>query len=136
MKLKRTHLYCIVNCVGRSVLNFEEPSSSRQSIEERLIEEYRNCSYSSDARAELDRIVQDKGCFSRPKSHTITYHSSFLHQLRWVLQRTFQNLMLNPQISVAQVNIHITYPRYRPRQVFLLSILLSEVHVRLQIFKT
>uniref|UniRef100_A0A3B4TXP9 ATP binding cassette subfamily G member 2 (JR blood group) n=1 Tax=Seriola dumerili TaxID=41447 RepID=A0A3B4TXP9_SERDU len=88
-------------------LDFEELSSSRQSIEERLIEEYRNCSYSSDTRAELGRIVQDKECISRPKSRTITYNSSFFHQLRWVLQRTFQNLMLNPQTSVAQLGVNI-----------------------------
>uniref|UniRef100_A0A8D3DLT9 Broad substrate specificity ATP-binding cassette transporter ABCG2 n=1 Tax=Scophthalmus maximus TaxID=52904 RepID=A0A8D3DLT9_SCOMX len=81
--------------------------SSRQSIEERLIEEYRNCSYSGDTRAELDRIVQDKECVLRPKSRTITYNSSFFHQLRWVLKRTFQNLMLNPQTSVAQLGVNI-----------------------------
>uniref|UniRef100_A0A667ZXQ8 Broad substrate specificity ATP-binding cassette transporter ABCG2 n=1 Tax=Myripristis murdjan TaxID=586833 RepID=A0A667ZXQ8_9TELE len=46
-------------------------------------------------------------CISRPKSRTITYNSSFFHQLRWVLKRTFQNLMLNPQTSVAQVGVNI-----------------------------
>lgn len=84
-------------------LVFEELSSSRHSIEERLVEEYKNSSYSSDTRAELDRIVQDKQCFSCSAPRTITYNSSFFHQLRWVLKRTFQNLMLNPQTSVAQV---------------------------------
>lgn len=88
--------------------DFEELSSSRQSIEERLVEEYKNSSYSSDTRAELDRIVQDKQCFSCSTSRTITYNSSFFHQLRWALKRTFQNLMLNPQTSVAQV-IHPHY---------------------------
>lgn len=93
-------------------LDFEELSSSRQSIEERLIEEYRNSSYSSDTRAELERIIQDKECISRPKSRIITYNSSFFHQLHWVLKRTFQNLMLNPQTSVAQVYILITLLKY------------------------
>ncbi|XP_028273746.1 ATP-binding cassette sub-family G member 2-like [Parambassis ranga] len=88
-------------------LDFEEISSSRQSIEERLVEEYRNSSYSSDTRAELEHIVQDKECISRPRSRTITYNSSFFHQLRWVLKRTFQNLMLNPQTSVAQLGVNI-----------------------------
>ncbi|GAA6233786.1 ATP-binding cassette sub-family G member 2-like [Lates japonicus] len=88
-------------------LDFEDLGSSRQSIEERLIEEYRNCSYSSDTRAELDRIVQDKDCTSHLNSRTITYNSSFLHQLQWVLKRTFQNLMLNPQTSVAQLGVNI-----------------------------
>ncbi|KAM9363915.1 broad substrate specificity ATP-binding cassette transporter ABCG2-like [Symphorus nematophorus] len=92
---------------GSEDLDFEELSSSRQSIEERLVEEYRNSSYSSDTRAELDRIVQEKECFSCSKSRTITYNNSFLHQLRWVLKRTFQNLMLNPQTSVAQLGVNI-----------------------------
>uniref|UniRef100_A0A3Q3VWS9 Broad substrate specificity ATP-binding cassette transporter ABCG2 n=1 Tax=Mola mola TaxID=94237 RepID=A0A3Q3VWS9_MOLML len=85
----------------------EYSSISRQSIEERLVEEYKNSSYSSDTRAELDRILQDKECFSCPKSRTITYNSSFFHQLRWVLKRTFQSLMLNPQASVAQLSVNI-----------------------------
>ncbi|XP_029360799.1 ATP-binding cassette sub-family G member 2-like [Echeneis naucrates] len=85
----------------------EELSSSRQSIEEHLIKEFKTSSYSSDARAELDRIIQDRGCVSRPRSCTITYNSSFFHQLHWVLQRTFQNLILNPQASVAQLGVHI-----------------------------
>lgn len=84
-------------------MDFEELGSSRQSIEERLVEEYKNSSYSSDARSELERIVQDKECFPCSKSRTITYNSSFFHQLHWVLKRTFQNLMLNPQTSVAEV---------------------------------
>ncbi|KAL3996597.1 un [Sarotherodon galilaeus] len=77
-------------------LDFEELSSSRQSIEERLVDEYRNSGYSSNTRAELERI-----------SRTITYNSSFFHQLRWVLHRTFQNLMLNPQTSVAQLGVNV-----------------------------
>lgn len=84
-------------------LDFEELGRSRQSIEERLVEEYKNSSYSSDTRLELERIIQDKECFPCSKSRTITYNSSFFHQLRWVLKRTFQNLMLNPQTSVAEV---------------------------------
>uniref|UniRef100_A0A3B4FVK5 ABC-type xenobiotic transporter n=1 Tax=Pundamilia nyererei TaxID=303518 RepID=A0A3B4FVK5_9CICH len=84
-----------------------ELSSSRQSIEERLVDEYRNSGYSSNTRAELERIVKDKRCGSLPKSRTITYNSSFFHQLRWVLHRTFQNLMLNPQTSVAQLGVNV-----------------------------
>ncbi|CAB1436408.1 unnamed protein product [Pleuronectes platessa] len=90
-----------------SDLEFEELSSSTQSIEKHLIEEYKNCSYASDTRAELERIVQDKEFILRPKARTITYNSSFFHQLRWVLKRTFQNLMLNPQTSVAQLGVNI-----------------------------
>ncbi|XP_047434836.1 broad substrate specificity ATP-binding cassette transporter ABCG2d [Mugil cephalus] len=92
---------------GSEDLDFEELSSSRQSIEERLVEEYKNSSYSGTTRAELERIVQDKEYISRPKSRTITYNTSFFHQLRWVLKRTFQNLMLNPQTSVAQLGVNV-----------------------------
>lgn len=103
--------HCIFLPCSWSELDFEDLSSSRQSIEGRLVQEYKNSSYSSDTRSELDRIVQDKECSSCSKSRTITYNSSFLHQLRWVLKRTFQNLMLNPQTSVAEV----VDPHYSPR---------------------
>ncbi|XP_040042075.2 broad substrate specificity ATP-binding cassette transporter ABCG2d [Gasterosteus aculeatus] len=92
---------------GSEDLDFEELISSRQSIQESLVEEYRNSSYSSDTRAELERIVQERKCFSYSPAHAITYNSSFCHQLRWVLKRTFQNLMLTPQTSVAQLGVNI-----------------------------
>ncbi|XP_075320543.1 broad substrate specificity ATP-binding cassette transporter ABCG2d isoform X3 [Odontesthes bonariensis] len=92
---------------GTEALDFVEDGSTRQSIEEHLVEEYRNSSYSSETQAELKRIAQNKECASRTKSCTITYTSSFFHQLRWVLQRTFQNLLLNPQTSVAQLGVNI-----------------------------
>lgn len=96
------YLYLIVFCSGAD-LDFEELSTSRHSIEERLVEEYKNSSYANNTREELDYILQEKECFPCTKSRIITYNSPFFHQLRWVLKRTFQNLMLNPQTSVAQV---------------------------------
>lgn len=84
--------------------DFEELNTSRRSIEERLVEEYKNSSYANNTRDELNHILQEKECFPCTKSRTITYNSPFFHQLRWVLKRTFQNLMLNPQTSVAQVS--------------------------------
>ncbi|KAK1886016.1 Broad substrate specificity ATP-binding cassette transporter ABCG2 [Dissostichus eleginoides] len=92
---------------GSEDVEFEEQSGSRQSIEERLVDEFRSSSYCSATRAELELIEQEKKCSSCSKSRTITYNSSFLHQLRWVLRRTFQNLMLNPQTSVAQLGVNI-----------------------------
>ncbi|XP_061889176.1 broad substrate specificity ATP-binding cassette transporter ABCG2d isoform X2 [Entelurus aequoreus] len=92
---------------GTVDMDFEELSSTRLSMEERLVEEYKNSSCCSDTRTQLERILQDKRCSTRPKSRTVTYNSSFGHQLQWVLHRTFQNLMLNPQTSVAQVGVHI-----------------------------
>ncbi|KAF6718727.1 ATP-binding cassette sub-family G member 2 [Oryzias melastigma] len=88
-------------------LDFEMWSSARRNIKEHLVEEYRSSSYCSDTRAELKRISQNKECSSQTKSRTITYNSSFAQQLRWVLQRTFKNLMLNPQTSVAQLTVNI-----------------------------
>uniref|UniRef100_A0A3P9JND8 Broad substrate specificity ATP-binding cassette transporter ABCG2 n=1 Tax=Oryzias latipes TaxID=8090 RepID=A0A3P9JND8_ORYLA len=88
-------------------LDFEMWSSARRNIKEHLVAEYRSSSYCSDTRAELKRISQNKECNSQTKSRIITYNSSFAKQLRWVLQRTFQNLMLNPQTSVAQLTVNI-----------------------------
>lgn len=90
-------------CVSGADLDFEERSSSRQSIKERLVEAYQNSSYATNTRDELQHILQEKECFPCTNSRNITYHSPFFHQLLWVLKRTFQNLMLNPQTSVAQV---------------------------------
>ncbi|XP_061626839.1 broad substrate specificity ATP-binding cassette transporter ABCG2d isoform X1 [Phyllopteryx taeniolatus] len=88
-------------------LDLEQATSSRKSMEERLVEEYKNSSYYSDTLAQLERIAQDKRHSPPSAARTVTYNSSFVHQLRWVLRRTFQNLMLNPQTSVAQVVVHI-----------------------------
>ncbi|KAL1023775.1 hypothetical protein UPYG_G00045960 [Umbra pygmaea] len=83
----------------------ERLSTSRQSIEEHLLEEYRSSSYYKDTQAELEMITQGKQYTSRPKSRTITYNSSFFHQLYWVMGRTVRNLALNPQTSVAQLGV-------------------------------
>uniref|UniRef100_A0AAY4ALC4 Broad substrate specificity ATP-binding cassette transporter ABCG2 n=1 Tax=Denticeps clupeoides TaxID=299321 RepID=A0AAY4ALC4_9TELE len=85
----------------------EETSRTRQSIEDRLVEEYQNCSYAIETKSELERIAQGKDHNTRPKTRTVTYNSSFFHQLNWVLKRTFWNLVLNPQTSVAQVGVTI-----------------------------
>uniref|UniRef100_A0A6Q2WTE0 Broad substrate specificity ATP-binding cassette transporter ABCG2 n=1 Tax=Esox lucius TaxID=8010 RepID=A0A6Q2WTE0_ESOLU len=96
-----------MNKIQREDIDIEEPSSSRQSIEEHLLQEYRNCSYFRETHAELERITQGKQYTSRPRSRTITYNSSFFHQLNWVLGRTFRNLALNPQTSVAQLGVTV-----------------------------
>ncbi|XP_072318460.1 broad substrate specificity ATP-binding cassette transporter ABCG2d [Eucyclogobius newberryi] len=97
----------MIKLQGSEDLNFEELSSPRQSIEDHLVEEYRNSCYFSNTQCELEHIDQDKNCIARPLSHAITYNSPFFHQLHWVLKRTFQNLLLNPQTSVAQLTVHI-----------------------------
>uniref|UniRef100_A0A8C2IQK1 ATP-binding cassette, sub-family G (WHITE), member 2d n=1 Tax=Cyprinus carpio TaxID=7962 RepID=A0A8C2IQK1_CYPCA len=84
---------------------FEVAAVSQQSIEDQLVEKYKNCSYARGIKAELERITWAKDNNIRAKCHTITYNSSFFHQPRWVSWRTFWNLMLNPQTSVAQLAV-------------------------------
>lgn len=81
----------------------ETKLKSSSQIEEKLVEEYRNCDYYKQTKAELERITQGKNTTSAARSRTITYNTGFLTQFRWVLKRTFRNLMLNPQTSVAQL---------------------------------
>ncbi|XP_029931817.1 ATP-binding cassette sub-family G member 2-like isoform X1 [Myripristis murdjan] len=80
-------------------------STSRRGIEDNLVQEYRSSSHYKQTKAELERIVMGKETSSRPPSRTITYNTGFFTQFRWVLKRTFRNLMLNPQTSIAQVAV-------------------------------
>ncbi|XP_053535851.1 broad substrate specificity ATP-binding cassette transporter ABCG2 isoform X2 [Ictalurus punctatus] len=80
----------------------EEPGSTRQSIKEHLVEEYKKSSYAQETKAELERIMRGKEYSTKPKSRTITYNCGFFHQLNWVVKRSFRNLILNPQSSVSQ----------------------------------
>lgn len=82
----------------------EATSSSKQGIEDKLVEEYKNCSYYKQTKAELERIISGKQ-LTTVRSRTITYNTGFLTQFKWVLKRTFRNLMLNPQTSIAQVAV-------------------------------
>ncbi|XP_043097203.1 broad substrate specificity ATP-binding cassette transporter ABCG2d [Puntigrus tetrazona] len=84
---------------------FEVAAVGQQSIEDQLVEKYKGCSYARSIKAELERITRVKDDSIRAKCHSITYNSSFFHQLHWVLWRTFWNLMLNPQTSVAQLAV-------------------------------
>ncbi|XP_051249520.1 broad substrate specificity ATP-binding cassette transporter ABCG2-like [Dicentrarchus labrax] len=86
-------------------LDSDSVSLSRRGIEDKLVEEYRNCSYYKQTKAELESIIQGKPTTTTTPSRTITYNTSFLTQFRWVLKRTFRNLMLNPQTSIAQVAV-------------------------------
>ncbi|CAL8400675.1 unnamed protein product [Boreogadus saida] len=82
------------------------------SVEDRLVEDYQTSSCSAATRAELERIVQGKhrkaqGSTAAAAARTITYNSSFCHQLHWVLKRTFRNLLLSPQTSMAEVGVSL-----------------------------
>uniref|UniRef100_A0A8C1J9Y8 ABC-type xenobiotic transporter n=1 Tax=Cyprinus carpio TaxID=7962 RepID=A0A8C1J9Y8_CYPCA len=94
-----------LDIINGSSAAFEVAAVSQQSIEDQLVEKYKNCSYARSLKAELERITRAKDNNIKAKCHTITYNSSFFHQLRWVLWRTFWNLMLNPQTSVAQLAV-------------------------------
>ncbi|XP_063074749.1 broad substrate specificity ATP-binding cassette transporter ABCG2-like [Engraulis encrasicolus] len=88
-------------------ISFEERNSNLQSIEDHLVKEYCNSSSARETKAEVDRIIQGKQLHTGHKSRTVTYTTSFLHQFKWVLKRTFRNLFLNPQTSVAQLGVTI-----------------------------
>ncbi|XP_056299345.1 broad substrate specificity ATP-binding cassette transporter ABCG2 isoform X2 [Pseudoliparis swirei] len=83
----------------------ETVTTCRRGIEDRLVEEYRSSRHFKQTGAELERIVQGKPVLSSVPSRTITYNTGFLTQFKWVLKRTFRNLMLNPQTSVAQIAV-------------------------------
>ncbi|XP_007571856.1 broad substrate specificity ATP-binding cassette transporter ABCG2 isoform X1 [Poecilia formosa] len=83
----------------------ESMSKSRKGIEDKLVEEYRNCQYYKQTKDELEKIFQGKPTTKSSRFRTITYNTSFLTQFRWVLKRTFRNLALNPQTSIAQVAV-------------------------------
>uniref|UniRef100_A0A8B9RIL6 ABC-2 type transporter transmembrane domain-containing protein n=1 Tax=Astyanax mexicanus TaxID=7994 RepID=A0A8B9RIL6_ASTMX len=74
-------------------------------IEQRLGEEYKSWSYYKETKEELEKIMQGQNYSGKPKSRTITYNTSFCYQFKWVLKRTFRNLMLNPQTSFAQIGV-------------------------------
>ncbi|XP_023654918.1 broad substrate specificity ATP-binding cassette transporter ABCG2-like isoform X1 [Paramormyrops kingsleyae] len=84
-----------------------EKAKFRQTIEERLVSEFQNSVHCRDTKEELEKILQGREYSGKPKSRTITYNTSFFHQLFWVLKRGYRNLMLNPQTSIAQVVVTI-----------------------------
>ncbi|KAJ8000719.1 hypothetical protein DPEC_G00183270 [Dallia pectoralis] len=95
------------NKAQREDVDINEASGSRRSIEEHLLEEYRNSSHFRETHGELERITQGKQNTTRTRVRTVTYNSSFFHQLNWVLGRTFRNVALTPQTSVAQLGVTV-----------------------------
>ncbi|MGH0132134.1 UNVERIFIED_CONTAM: hypothetical protein FKN15_049995 [Acipenser sinensis] len=88
-------------------LDSVERKASFQNIEGQLAEAYCNSTYYENTKADLEKITQGKLYNTRPISRKITYSTSFFHQLKWVSKRTFRNLMLNPQTSVAQIGVTV-----------------------------
>uniref|UniRef100_A0A674PCM7 ATP-binding cassette, sub-family G (WHITE), member 2a n=1 Tax=Takifugu rubripes TaxID=31033 RepID=A0A674PCM7_TAKRU len=94
----------IINGDMTAVANSREGCDGKVScVTDKLLEAYRSCPYFTQTQQELDWIIKDKDRKRTAPSRTITYNTSFLTQFKWVLKRTFRNLMLNPQTSVAQV---------------------------------
>uniref|UniRef100_A0A8C9TGX1 ATP binding cassette subfamily G member 2 (JR blood group) n=1 Tax=Scleropages formosus TaxID=113540 RepID=A0A8C9TGX1_SCLFO len=87
------------------IQNSEVMGRPQATCMERLVEEYRKCTQYQETKTVLENIMQGRDYTKKPKSRTITYNSSFFLQLHWVLKRTFRNLMLNPQTSIAQVAV-------------------------------
>ncbi|XP_041115577.1 broad substrate specificity ATP-binding cassette transporter ABCG2-like [Polyodon spathula] len=84
-----------------------ERKASFQNIESQLAEAYCSSTYYENTKADLEKIAQGKLYNTRSISRKITYSTSFFHQLKWVSKRTFRNLMLNPQTSVAQIGVTV-----------------------------
>uniref|UniRef100_A0A673W0I0 ATP-binding cassette, sub-family G (WHITE), member 2a n=1 Tax=Salmo trutta TaxID=8032 RepID=A0A673W0I0_SALTR len=84
-----------------------EVTSSRQNIEDHLVQEYRGSQYYGESKAQLERITMNREYSVKTPSRTITYNTSFSTQFRWVLKRTFTNLILNPQTSFAQIGVTV-----------------------------
>lgn len=82
-------------------------TSSRQNIEDHLVQEYRSSQYYGETKAQLERITMNREYSVKTPSRTITYNTSFSTQFRWVLKRTFTNLILNPQTSFAQIGVTV-----------------------------
>uniref|UniRef100_A0A4W5QYL9 ATP-binding cassette, sub-family G (WHITE), member 2a n=1 Tax=Hucho hucho TaxID=62062 RepID=A0A4W5QYL9_9TELE len=82
-------------------------TSSRQNIEDHLVQEYRGSQYYGETKAQLEQITMNREYSVKTPSRTITYNTSFSTQFRWVLKRTFTNLILNPQTSFAQIGVTV-----------------------------
>uniref|UniRef100_A0A8C5BDK7 Broad substrate specificity ATP-binding cassette transporter ABCG2 n=1 Tax=Gadus morhua TaxID=8049 RepID=A0A8C5BDK7_GADMO len=92
----------VINGDSSALKDNEEVDSgegSSRKVEEKLVEEYRSSSYFKDTKAELgtykvdERITQGKEVSTAPVARTITYTTGFGTQFRWVLKRTFKNLL-------------------------------------------
>ncbi|XP_043917293.1 broad substrate specificity ATP-binding cassette transporter ABCG2 [Protopterus annectens] len=84
-----------------------EHGEDDRSIVERLAEEYSKSSYYRDTKTELEKLSEKSSEKSAAVFRSVTYATSFCHQLKWVSKRTFKNLLGTPQASVAQLGISV-----------------------------
>uniref|UniRef100_G1T177 Broad substrate specificity ATP-binding cassette transporter ABCG2 n=1 Tax=Oryctolagus cuniculus TaxID=9986 RepID=G1T177_RABIT len=88
---------------GSEANRTEEPSKREKPLIDTLAEFYTNSSFYRETKAELDQFT---GVQKKKRSiafKEITYVTSFCHQLRWIIRRSFKNLLGNPQASIAQI---------------------------------
>ncbi|XP_076720356.2 broad substrate specificity ATP-binding cassette transporter ABCG2-like isoform X4 [Callospermophilus lateralis] len=87
-----------------SIANETEQLSQREkSVVEKLVEYYATSSFYRDTKAELDELSGGQEKKRNSAFKNITYVTSFCHQLRWIIRRSFKNVLGIPRASIAQI---------------------------------
>uniref|UniRef100_A0A8D2JHQ6 Broad substrate specificity ATP-binding cassette transporter ABCG2 n=1 Tax=Sciurus vulgaris TaxID=55149 RepID=A0A8D2JHQ6_SCIVU len=81
----------------------EQLSQREKSVIETLVECYANSSFCRDTKAELDELSGGQKKKRSLALKEITYVTSFCHQLKWIIRRSFKNLLGNSRASIAQI---------------------------------
>ncbi|XP_067909359.1 broad substrate specificity ATP-binding cassette transporter ABCG2-like [Heterodontus francisci] len=86
----------------------EQLQEQEKSIAEKLAESYVKSSQYQETLETLKKIEGNRGGreMKEIQMQSVTYTTTFLHQLFWVSNRLFKNLIRNPQSSVAEVFIN------------------------------
>ncbi|EMP29345.1 ATP-binding cassette sub-family G member 2 [Chelonia mydas] len=83
--------------------NIEEHINRDKTLAENIAEHYSSSTYYRETKATLQNISLENKKKVKTIFRQVTYTTSFFHQLKWVLKRTFKNLIGNPQASIAQL---------------------------------
>ncbi|KAJ1218786.1 hypothetical protein NDU88_006359 [Pleurodeles waltl] len=82
----------------------EEHVGGNVTVVEKLATHYTQTPQYQETRRELDRLSSENKkvnvIFVYKKAK---YKTNFCHQLRWVFDRSFKNMIRNPQVSLAQI---------------------------------
>ncbi|NXT18424.1 ABCG2 protein, partial [Syrrhaptes paradoxus] len=87
--------------------SIEEHTEYDKTLAEKLAEKYSSSAYYQETKAALENISVGNKKKTKAIFRQITYANSFLHQLKWVSERTFKNLVGNPQASIAQLCVTV-----------------------------
>uniref|UniRef100_A0A8D2JJ23 ABC transporter domain-containing protein n=1 Tax=Sciurus vulgaris TaxID=55149 RepID=A0A8D2JJ23_SCIVU len=82
----------------------EQLSQREKSVIETLVECYANSSFCRDTKAELDELSGGQKKKRSLALKEITYVTSFCHQLKWIIRRSFKNLLGNSRASINSVS--------------------------------